>query len=240
MNTPDDLNIKQAAADEASAGQEEAQAPLEEAAESERAEEVRSWRSWRPDLSRLAIHLQRFSSISEEPTEPIPAVVPETPVGVEETGPTRLPVLARVRLWRPAERERRLQNWQDWSQFRLWRHTRPFWGSLLMIIAGLSMLVSAAFFLPLAFLAQSLWPAILVGGLLLVMGVIQLFLPVYSVITGSIGIVLAIVSLLVAAFGGCGLGMLLGVIGSALSIAWRPVRRSRFVVTQPSQASDSL
>jgi hypothetical protein len=93
------------------------------------------------------------------------------------------------------------------------------------------MVIGASFFLSLAFLAQSLWPAFLVGGLLIAMGLIQLFLPSYAVITGSISMVLSLVSLLVASFGGCGLGLLLGVLGSALSISWRPIKRSRLVAS---------
>jgi hypothetical protein len=138
---------------------------------------------------------------------------------------------------RRAKRKDGLENWQSWSKFRLWRRTRPLWGSVLMIIGAAIMLGGALFFLSLAFLAQSLWPAILVAGLLLVMGLIQLFLPGYAVITGSIGLVLSLVSLLVASFGGCGIGMLLGVIGSALSIAWRPVKRSRLIAASSSSTS---
>lgn len=128
------------------------------------------------------------------------------------------------------------QDWQNWSKFRLWRHTRPFWGSVLMMLGACIMLGDAVFFLSLAFLAQSLGPAILVGGLLLVMGLIPLFLPTHSVVTGSIGLVLALVSLLVASFGGCGIGLLLGVIGSTLCIAWRPVERFRLVASTISPA----
>jgi hypothetical protein len=141
-------------------------------------------------------------------------------------------------------REDPFRDWQNWSKFRLWRHTRPLWGSIFMLLGACIMLGDAVFFLSLAFLAQSLWPAILVGGLLLVMGLIPLFLPTHAVITGSIGIVLSLVSLLVASFGGCGIGLLLGLIGSTLCIAWRPVGRYRLVaatisVTPAATHSDS-
>lgn len=139
------------------------------------------------------------------------------------------PLLERVRLRPRLSRKDRLYDWQHWSKFRLWRHTRPLWGSILMISASLIMMGSAAFFLPLAFLTQALWPVFLIGGLLFMMGTLQLFLPSYAVMTGAIGMVLALTSLLVASFGGCGLGLLLGVVGSTLSIAWRPVKRSRLL-----------
>lgn len=228
MHTPDDQAINQAAADDQAADREKALS--EELEQSEPVSAARSRWNWRPDLSGLAARLRRAESISETPTEPIPAVR-TTPAFL-----TLPPTLLHPRSWRwrRATRKDRLRDWQSWSKFRLWRRTRPLWGSLLMICAGLIMVISAAFFLSLAFLAQSLWPALLVGGLLLIMGVIQLFLPSYSVITGSIGIVLSLVSLLVASFGGCGLGLLLGVVGSALSIAWRPIKRSRLIASSTS------
>jgi hypothetical protein len=103
-----------------------------------------------------------------------------------------------------------------------------------MIIAALILLFFPLSLLQYAFLLNSIWASILVGGLLLVMGLIQLFLPSYSVMTGSIGIVLSLVSFLTNSFGGLALGMLLGIIGCALSIAWRPVPRSRLIATSSS------
>jgi hypothetical protein len=67
-----------------------------------------------------------------------------------------------------------------------------------------------------------IWSALLVGGLLVLMGVMQLLVPAYSLMAGSIGIILSLVSL-VAAAGGLGIGMLLGLIGGSLSVAWRPI-----------------
>lgn len=171
---------------------------------------------------------ERQENVSEALTLPPPRVRAQWNPRLNLT----LPPLAGARLRWPARRKLRgdrFQDWQNWSKFRLWRHTRPLWGALLMILAGALMLIGASFFLSLAFLVQSIWPAFLVGGLLLVMGILPLFLPSYAVITGSIGMVLSIVSLLVASFGACGLGLLLGVIGSALCIAWRPVKRSRLI-----------
>lgn len=122
-----------------------------------------------------------------------------------------------------------LAEWQNWSKFRLWRHTRPLWGSILMIIGAAALLAFPLSLLQFAFLLNTFWASLLIGGLLLVMGVIQLFLPNYAVITGSIGIVLSLVSFITNTFGACGIGMLLGIIGCALSIAWRPVRPSRLL-----------
>lgn len=233
MNTPDDLTNNQRAANDMPMDREETSSEGPDNNASANPARIR-WR-WQPEMSRFTARFQRAERIEEAPTGPIPVILPDTPPVEQKAGPAFLSLAIRRLHWRRRGRRDRLRDWQSWSKFRLWRNTRPLWGSLCMIIAGLLMLVSASFFLPLAFLAQSLWPAFLVGGLLLVMGLIQLFLPSYAVITGSIGIVLALVSLLVASFGGCGLGMLLGVIGSALSIAWRPLKRSRLIPASVSR-----
>jgi hypothetical protein len=147
------------------------------------------------------------------------------------------PILAGARSRLPRRRESKkdtLADWQSWSRFRLWRRTRPFWGSVWMIVAALILLAFPISLLQFAFLVNTLWASLLIGGLLLVMGLIQLFLPSYAVITGSVGMVLSLVSFVTNTFGGLALGMLLGIIGCALSIAWRPVPRSRLVSTSSS------
>jgi hypothetical protein len=144
---------------------------------------------------------------------------------------------------RRKERKRRkskrnaLEGWQNWSKFRLWRRTRPLAGSILIILSASLMLATVVFFLPLAFLMQSLWPAFVISGILLVMGLIPLFLPSYAVVTGSISIVLSLASLLVASFGGFGIGMMLGLIGSALTVAWRPVKPARLLAARSAKVS---
>ncbi len=135
---------------------------------------------------------------------------------------------SRLPRWR-RNKKNALADWRNWSSFRLWRHTRPFWGSVWMIVAALILLVFPISLLQFAFLVSTLWASLLIGGLLLAMGLVQLFLPSYAVITASIGMVLSLVSFVTNTFGGLALGMLLGVIGCALSIAWRPIPRSRLV-----------
>ncbi len=140
------------------------------------------------------------------------------------------PMLADLRSRLPRRRKNKkdtLADWRNWSRFRLWRHTRPFWGSVWMIVAALILLAFPISLLQFAFLVNTLWASLLIGGLLLAMGLVQLFFPSYAIITGSIGMVASLVSFVTNTFGGLALGMLLGIIGCALSIAWRPVPRSR-------------
>ncbi len=67
---------------------------------------------------------------------------------------------------------------------------------------------------------------------MLVMGLLSMLVPRYALVTGAIGFVLALVSLLTATVGGFGIGMILGIIGSALCVAWKPV-------VHPLRADDS-
>ncbi len=137
----------------------------------------------------------------------------------------------RAGAWRASRRTRRenkdarlIQQWSKWGRFRRWRRSRPFAGSILLILSGLLVLWGPAMLIRLAMLPGStIWAGLLVGALLVVMGIIQLLAPTYSLITGAIGVVLALVSLVASTFGGFGIGMLLGIIGGALGVAWRPV-----------------
>src|SRR5581483_10374227 len=120
------------------------------------------------------------------------------------------------------KRRRKNQDWRTWSRFRLWRHQRPFWGAIFMMVAGALVLWGPLIHLPLALIVgMPIWTGLSVGALLFVMGLIQLLSPSHALITGSVGIILSLTSVLVA-LGGVGIGVFFGIIGSALGIAWRP------------------
>ncbi|HEY7415688.1 MAG TPA: DUF6114 domain-containing protein [Ktedonobacteraceae bacterium] len=113
------------------------------------------------------------------------------------------------------------------AEFHLWRLRRPFWGSVLMILGGILILWGPASPTVLRFAllpGSTIWAALLIGALLLVMGLIQMFAPSLSTFTGSVGVVLSIISIIVA-LGGFVIGMLFGIIGGALGVAWRPNAR---------------
>ncbi|WP_367306397.1 DUF6114 domain-containing protein [Alicyclobacillus acidocaldarius] len=63
-----------------------------------------------------------------------------------------------------------------------------------------------------------------VGILIFIMGLLEWVFPFYAMLTGSITVVLALVSLVVASFGGLFVGMLLSLVGGAMAVAWRPVQ----------------
>lgn len=150
------------------------------------------------------------------PPESIDLAVDETSTAPEETTEKMAQPLTQRRSDLPS----RLR--AGWAAFRLWRLRRPFWGSILMLLASLLMLAGPLTLLSVAFLPGSAVPmALLVGSLMLVMALAQLFVPAHALITGLIGIVLSIVSLITGSFGGFGIGMIIGILGSAQGVAWQ-------------------
>ncbi|CAM3808773.1 DUF6114 domain-containing protein [Smaragdicoccus niigatensis] len=109
--------------------------------------------------------------------------------------------------------------------FRDLRRTRPFWGGLWMFLGG---------FLILRVSAVSLGAAVsggitsfggwLTGGGLIVCAVLVWADPGHRIVSGIIGLLLAISSLVVSNLGGFFIGMLLGIIGGSMVIAWGPKR----------------
>jgi hypothetical protein len=114
-------------------------------------------------------------------------------------------------------------HWRErsWARFRLWRQQRPFWGALLLILAGGLVLWAPVNLLSFLYCSESVISGgLLLGTLLILMGVLQLITPAHALITGSVGSLLALLSVPIA-FGGMGIGVFLGLIGGALSVAWR-------------------
>lgn len=139
----------------------------------------------------------------------------------------RLQTFLQARRQKPRKQSSNNTNWKEWSRFKIWRRTRPLVGSILIMLAGILVLWGPIALLPFALLPGSnIWAALLVGGLLFIMGLIQLLAPANALVTGAVAVVLSIISLLVAA-GGFGLGMILGIIGGAMGVAWQPASKVR-------------
>jgi Family of unknown function (DUF6114) len=115
---------------------------------------------------------------------------------------------------------------RGWRRFRRWRRGRPFWGGFWLILGGLQLFLSSnlslggikVHFGPEGFLSYLL-PLVL-----LMCGVLVWVTPQQRVFYGVIGALTAVYSLIGLNLGGFLLGMLFGIIGSALAIAWTPVR----------------
>jgi hypothetical protein len=114
--------------------------------------------------------------------------------------------------------------------FRAWRRSRPFWGGLLLLIAGLELLsvplsgvlIKGAIKLVIYIGIGGVFGAG-IGALLIAAGLVMWFNPTHRVFYGVAGIVLGILSFPASNLGGFFLGMLLAIIGGSLAFAWTPV-----------------
>ena len=125
---------------------------------------------------------------------------------------------------------------QAWRGFRRWRRSRPFWGGLLTALAGVEIFSTTQMSLsgltfqtgPTGFLSW-LIPVILVA-----CGMLMWFTPQQRMFYAIVGAVTAVFSLIGVNLGGFFVGLLLGMVGSALGFAWVPSRRP---VADPAAAA---
>lgn len=123
----------------------------------------------------------------------------------------------------PADLTRRIHT--AWRAFGRWRHTRPFWGGLMILIAGLEIVASTQLSLgnlQIRFGLEGL-QAIVIPVILITAGLLIWFMPVHRVFYGVIALVVALYSLVGVNLGGFFIGMLLGIVGGSLAIAWSPL-----------------
>jgi hypothetical protein len=114
------------------------------------------------------------------------------------------------------------------NRFTRWRRTRPFWGGLLIILAGAEIFATERAPLPVVLhvglqgIAGYAIPIVLVllGILLWVNPAQRLF---YSIVAAA----LVLASWLTSNLGGFLLGLLLGIIGCALAFGWVPHKHPR-------------
>jgi hypothetical protein len=121
------------------------------------------------------------------------------------------------------------------SAFARWRRTRPFAGGLLLILSGLELLLSGNMDLgnlqlhigPTGFLSY------VIPAMVLLCGALTWLSPGQRLFYGILGTVTAVYSLIGVNFGGFLLGLILGVVGGALTFAWTPSPAPAAVVEAP-------
>jgi hypothetical protein len=118
-------------------------------------------------------------------------------------------------------------NWR--LMFRAWRQTRPFWGGLLLVLAGLELLaiplsgiLSRGAVRLVVYIGIGGIFGVLIGILLITAGIALWVSPAHRVFYGVAGVVMGIASFPTSNLGGFFLCMLLAIIGGSIAFAWTP------------------
>src|SRR5918998_3597367 len=111
-----------------------------------------------------------------------------------------------------------------WQRFQDWRRSRPFWGGLLTLLAGLEIFGSMNLEINGGTIAigQEGFAAYLVVMVLVLCGVLAWYTPQQRHFYGLLAALVAIYSLIGVNLGGFFVGMLFGVAGGGLIFAWNP------------------
>lgn len=111
------------------------------------------------------------------------------------------------------------------SAFWRWRHARPFWGGLFVLLGGAEMLVVGKAPLPVVVhVGPTGLAGFLVPILLVVCGVLLLVSPQQRLFYSVVSAILALGSWITSNLGGFLIGLLLALVGAALAFAWSPTK----------------
>ncbi|MFC4949441.1 DUF6114 domain-containing protein [Pseudonocardia sp. GCM10023141] len=111
--------------------------------------------------------------------------------------------------------------------FRAWRRSRPFWAGVFTIAGGFEIMV-----LPLTPIASLVLlgvagvSSLLTGVVMAVLGLFMWLSPPNRTLAGVLTLIFALASFIISNLGGLIVGMVLGIIGGALCLAWTPTSRS--------------
>lgn len=105
--------------------------------------------------------------------------------------------------------------------FRRFRRTRPFWGGVWSIVAGLWIIKMMDFGLVVAVSGGWSYSAgYILGGAMAVFGLVAWFAPLYKAISGIAVYLTALFAFIAANLGGFLIGTVLGIIGGSLIWSW--------------------
>ncbi|MFJ4676035.1 DUF6114 domain-containing protein [Kitasatospora sp. NPDC088783] len=112
--------------------------------------------------------------------------------------------------------------------FRTWRRTRPFWGGLLAMIAGVPILYFPYAHLSLGGLTVAMATtagagSMIIGLLMISLGLTAWFQPLVRIFCGVATTILALISVPVSNLGGFGMGLVPGLIAGGLLVSWAPL-----------------
>jgi len=129
-------------------------------------------------------------------------------------------------------------------KFRAWRRTRPFWGGLLAMIAGVPILYFPYAHLSLNGMTIAMSTtagagSLVIGLLMIALGLTGWFQPIVRIFCGVATTILALVSIPVANLGGFGMGLILGLIGGGLLCSWAPLPESALVAESVAETPEA-
>ncbi|WP_045306291.1 DUF6114 domain-containing protein [Saccharothrix sp. ST-888] len=129
-------------------------------------------------------------------------------------------------------------------RFRAWRRTRPFWGGLLAVIAGVPILYFPYANLQLGQLTVTMATtagagSMLIGLLMMTLGVTSWFQPLVRIFCGVAVTILSLVSVPVSNLGGFGVGLILGLVSGGLLCSWAPLKQTALPVGGSPQTAEN-
>jgi hypothetical protein len=127
-----------------------------------------------------------------------------------------------------------------WRAFTRWRRRRPFWGALLIILAGTEIAltqlapVKVVVHLGVEGLAGQAVPIVMI-----LCGLLLWFSPEQRMFYAILSVLLSLASWVTSNLGGFFVGLLLGVIGGSAAFAWSPRRPRKAPDLPPPPTADS-
>ncbi|MBV6699241.1 DUF6114 domain-containing protein [Kitasatospora aureofaciens] len=129
-----------------------------------------------------------------------------------------------------------------WRHFRVFRRTRPFWGGLLAMIAGVPILYFPYAHLALGSVTIAMSTtagagSMIIGILMIILGLTGWFQPAVRFFAGIATILLTLVSIPVSNLAGFGMALLPGLIGGGLLVSWAPLPEPEVAVAKSTVAA---
>ncbi|MBO9577450.1 MAG: hypothetical protein J7480_01600 [Microbacteriaceae bacterium] len=115
---------------------------------------------------------------------------------------------------------------RGWRAFRTWTRGRPFIGGLLLMLSGGAIFLSTQMDLGNIRVQMGIegFQAVLIPAGLALLGLLAIVTPAQHLFYGILALIVAVYSIIGVNLGGFFVGMLLGVIGGILVVAWLPLR----------------
>ncbi|MEU4928988.1 DUF6114 domain-containing protein [Streptomyces yokosukanensis] len=114
------------------------------------------------------------------------------------------------------------------AAFRSWRARRPFWGGLLLALAGGEILLTEKASLKVVMhIGMQGLAGYLLPTLMALLGLLVLFNPAQRLFYSITGVLLSLGTWMTSNLGGFFVGLLLGVTGSCLAFGWLPDQEPR-------------